>query len=345
MKHWKKALPAIAAAALGAFATSTLSPSAVAQTYPAKPIRTIVSIAAGSVTDVIMRAAANELAPRLGQSLVIENNGGAAGILAAQQCAGATGDGYTICIVYHSQLSFNPHLFNKLPYDADKDFELITRLFFLIEGIAVSNASGVSSIAELKAAVAAKPAAFNFGTLGNGSSPDLFRVWLNNQWAVAIPGVPFRGGGPVAQALASGDIQVGKMGVGNFRALAEAGQLKLIAIEAPQRLAIFPNVPTTTEAGLDGYKFIGWWGLAAPRGTPAAAIERLNAEFVKLFSEPKFVAFLEGQSVRAAPTTPAAFASFVREDRLTGGALVKLAQTPREDFKAPEPAKSGSAKK
>ena len=321
------------AAALGvcvAFATP-----AAAQTYPAKPIRTIVSIAAGSVTDVIMRAVANELTPRLGQTLVIENNGGAAGILAAQQCAGAAADGYTICVVYHSQLSFNPHLFNKLPYDADKDFDLIARLFFLIEGIAVSNASAVNSAAELKAAVAAKPAAFNFGTLGNGSSPDLFRTWLNNQWASAIPGVPFRGGGPIAQALASGDIQVGKMGVGNFLALAEAGKLKMIAVDTPQRSPLLPTVPTMAEAGLSDYKFIGWWGLAAPRGTPAPAIERLNAEFVKLFSEPKLVEFLDKQAVRSAPTTAQGFADFVREDRQTGATLIKMAQTPREDFKAP----------
>ena len=320
---------------LAALAALVFAAPAIAQTYPSKPIRTIVSIAAGSVTDVIMRAAANELAPRLGQSLVIENNGGAAGILAAQQCAGATGDGYTICVVYHSQMSFNPHLFNKLPYDADKDFDLIARLFFLIEGIAVSNASGVNTAAELKAAVAAKPAAFNFGTLGNGSSPDLFRTWLNNQWASAIPGVPFRGGGPIAQALASGDIQIGKMGVGNFLSLAEGGKLKMIAVDTPQRSPLLPTVPTMTEAGLSDYKFIGWWGLAAPRGTPAAAIERLNAEFVKLFSEPQFVEFLNKQAVRAAPTSAQGFADFVREDRQTGAALIKMAQTPREDFKAP----------
>ena len=183
--------------------------------------------------------------------------------------------------------------------------------------------------------MAAKPAAFNFGTLGNGSSPDLFRTWLNNQWASAIPGVPFRGGGPIAQALASGDIQIGKMGVGNFLALAEGGKLKMIAVDTPQRNPLLPTVPTMAEAGLGDYKFIGWWGLAAPRGAPAAAIERLNAEFVKLFSEPKFVDFLSKQAVRAAPTTPAGFADFVREDRQTGAALIKMAQTPREDFKAP----------
>src|SRR6185436_17408987 len=111
----------------------------LAQTYPEKPIRMVVSIAAGSVTDVIMRAAANELQPRLKQTLVIENQGGAAGILGAQSCARATGDGYTICIIYHSTMSYNPLLFTKLPYNPD-DFVPIARLFFLTEGLFVSSA-------------------------------------------------------------------------------------------------------------------------------------------------------------------------------------------------------------
>ena len=108
---------------------------ASAQTYPDKPIRMIVSIAAGSVTDVIMRAAANELQPRLKQTLVIENQGGAAGILGGQSCARAAGDGYTICVIYHSTMSYNPLLFTKLPYNPDTDFVPIARLFFLMEGV------------------------------------------------------------------------------------------------------------------------------------------------------------------------------------------------------------------
>ena len=107
-----------------------LTAPVAAQTYPSKPIRLIVSIAAGSVTDVIMRAAANELSPRLGQPIVIDNRGGAAGIPGAQACAQAPNDGYTLCVVFHNQLSFNPVQFKNLPYDADKDLALITRLFF-----------------------------------------------------------------------------------------------------------------------------------------------------------------------------------------------------------------------
>ena len=117
---------------------ATWAAAAQAQTYPYKPIRMIVSIAAGSVTDVIMRAAAIELQPRLGQPLVIENMGGASGIIAARACAQAAADGYTICIINHSQLSYNPLMFDRLPYDADTDLVPVARLFFLIEGVFVN---------------------------------------------------------------------------------------------------------------------------------------------------------------------------------------------------------------
>src|SRR5262249_4979868 len=132
--------------------------TANAQTYPDRPIRMIVSIAAGSVTDVIMRAAAHELQARLGQPLVVEKPGRAAGILGGQACAQAAPDGYTICVIYHSTMSYNPLLFTKLPYNADTDFTPITRLFFLTEGLFVSSTLNVNSVAELKARAQADPA-------------------------------------------------------------------------------------------------------------------------------------------------------------------------------------------
>ena len=122
-----------------------MPPRAQAQTYPNKPIRMIVSIAAGSVTDVIMRAAGAELQARLGQPVVIENNGGAAGILGAKTCAQAPPDGYTVCIIYHSTMSFNPLLFSNLPYNPDTDFVPVARLFFLIEGLFASSAINVNT--------------------------------------------------------------------------------------------------------------------------------------------------------------------------------------------------------
>ena len=303
-----------------------------AQTYPERPIRMIVSIAPGSVTDVIMRAAANELSPRLGQQLVIENKGGASGIPAAQACATAPPDGYTLCVIYHNTLSFNPLLFNKLPYEPD-DLVPIARLFFLIEALAVTPSLDVGSVAELKRLAQAKPTAFNYGTLGPGSAPELLLKWLNNQWGTGIVGVPYRGGGPIAQALAAGDIQIGNMGLGNFVALAQAGKLKLVAVMADQRSALVPDVPTFAEAGLDGYRWRGWWGLAAPKGTPKRIVERVSAEFTKLFKEPGFVAFLDKQAVVSAPTSPEEFSAFVQQDRKTAETLIHLANTPRTDYK------------
>src|SRR3954462_3001140 len=219
---------------------------AQAQQYPTKPIRMIVSIAAGSVTDVIMRAAAADLQTRLGQPVVIENVGGAAGILAGKNCAQAPGDGYTICVIYHSTMSFNPLLFSNLPYNPD-DLVPVARLFFLVEGLFASNAINVNTVAELKALAQSKPAGLNYATLGEGSYPDLFLKWLNNQWGSKIVGIPYRGGGPAAQALAANDVQVTRFGVGNFVGVIEAGKVKALAVSSAQRSPVLPNVPTFAE--------------------------------------------------------------------------------------------------
>ena len=307
-----------------------------AQNYPEKPIRMIVSIAAGSLTDVIMRAAANELAPRLGQPIVIENRGGAAGIPGGQACAQSAGDGHTLCVVFHNQLSFNPVMFKNLPYDADRDLVLVTRLFFLIESLAVHPSLDVKTVAELKVLAQSKSRALNWGTLGAGSAPELFLRWINNQWGTDIVGIPYRGGGPMAQALAANEIQVAGVGLGNFLGLAEGGKVKVIAVSAPQRSPLAPDVMTFTEAGLGGYPQRGWWGLATPKGTPKPIVDKLNAEFVRLFKDPKFVAFLDKQAVVSAPTSPEEFAAFVQQDRQHAAALLKLANTPLREYKPPQ---------
>ena len=303
-----------------------------AQSYPDRPIKLIVSIAAGSVTDVIMRAASVELQTQLGQPLIIENRGGASGIIAAQSCAQSAPDGYTLCVIYHSTMSFNPLLFDKLPYQTD-DLLPVTRLFFLTEGIFVSSELGVNSVAELKTLAQAKPDGLNYATLGDGSYPDLFMRWLNNQWGTRIVGVPYKGGGPAAQALAANQVQVTRFGVGNFLGLIEGGKVKALAVSAAQRSPLFPNVPTFAEVGFGGYPGQGWWGLVAPKGTPAAIVDKVNAAFVKVFGDPKFNEFLVKQAVVAAPTTPAGFAAFLQEDRKSAETLVKIANSKREEYK------------
>src|SRR6185369_17653431 len=306
--------------------------SAQAQIYPDRPIRLIVSIAAGSVTDVIMRAASAELQTTLGQPLIIENRGGASGILAAQSCAQAAPDGYTLCVIYHSTMSYNPLLFDKLPYQPS-DLVPVTRLFFLTEGLFVSSELGVNSVAELKALAQSKSDGLNYATLGDGSFPDLFLKWMNTQWGTKIVGVPYKGGGPAAQALAANQVQVTRFGVGNFIGLIEAGKVKALAVSADKRSPLLPNVPTFAEVGWGDYPGQGWWGLAAPKGTPPEIIAKLSGEFQKLFSDPKFVAFLDKQAVVAAPTTPDGFAAFLKDDRKDAETLIKIANTKKTEFK------------
>jgi tripartite-type tricarboxylate transporter receptor subunit TctC len=313
-------------------AALTCATTAHAQQYPNKPIRMIVSIAAGSVTDVIMRAAANELQQRLGQPLVIENAGGAAGILGGRACAQAAPDGYNICIIYHSTMSFNPLLFSNLPYNAD-DLVPVSRLFFLVEGVFASPAINVNSIAELKALAQSKPDALNYATLGEGSYPDLFMKWMNNQWNTRIVGIPYKGGGPAAQAVAAGQVQITRFGVGNFLGLLQGGKVKALAVSSDKRSALMPDLPTFKEVGWGDYPGQGWWGLAAPKGTPPDIVARLSAEFQKLFSDPKFMAFLEKQAVVPAATDAAGFAAFLKADRRNAETLIKIANTRKTEFK------------
>jgi tripartite-type tricarboxylate transporter receptor subunit TctC len=256
--------------------------------------------------------------------------------LGAHTCAQAAGDGYTLCVIYHSTTSYNPLVFDKLPYDADKDFIPVTRLFFLTEGVFASNAINVKSIADLKTLATGKPDGLNYATLGEGSFPDLFMRWLNNQWGTRIVGVPYRGGGPAAQALAANEVQVTRFGVGNFMGLVQSDKVKALAVSAEKRSPLLPDVPTLAEAGLGSFPGQGWWGLAVPKGTPDAIVARLNAEFVKLFREPKFVEFLDKQAVASAPTTPQEFTAFLREDRKAAETLIRIANTPRTEYK-PEP--------
>ncbi len=322
---------AVARILLG-LAVTAWAAAAQAQTYPNKPIRMIVSIAAGSVTDVIMRAAAAELQQRLGQPLVIENVGGAAGILGGKACAQAAPDGYNICIIYHSTLSFNPLLFTNLPYNAD-ELVPVSRLFFLVEGLFASSEIKVNSVAELKTLAQAKPDGLNYATLGEGSYPDLFLKWMNNQWGTKIVGIPYRGGGPAAQAVAANQVQVTRFGVGNFVGVIQAGKVKALAVSSAKRSPVLPDAPTFAEVGWGDYPGQGWWGLAAPKGTPPVIIARLSGEFQRLFSDPKFVEFLDKQAVVAAPTTPEGFVAFLKQDRQDAEKLIKIANTRKTEFK------------
>jgi tripartite-type tricarboxylate transporter receptor subunit TctC len=316
-------------------ATLTLR-GAAAQSYPDRPIRVLVPIAPGSVTDVILRAAAPGLSQRFGQPVVIENRAGGNGVVGAQACANATPDGYTLCAVYHATMSYNPLQFDRLSYDPERDLVPITSLFVLNEVVVVNSRLPVRSVAELRDYARANPGKVNFGTLGGGSLQELMVSWLNNQWGTSILGVPYRGGGPIAVAVSGGEIEIGKMGIGNFIGQIQAGTVRPLAVGMPRRSALLPDVPTFAEAGLAGFTADAWWGLVAPRGTPRSIVDRANREFVAQFADPDFVGFLDKQAVRPQVGTPEEFVAFLRKDRLAAESLVRLSNQPRTEYR-PDP--------
>jgi tripartite-type tricarboxylate transporter receptor subunit TctC len=300
------------------------------QDYPARALRIIVPLPAGSTTDLVMRATAQELSPRLKQPVVIENKPGGNWVIGAEACRAAAADGYTLCVMNSDAIAFNPHLLAALPYDPAKDFAPVTNLFFLFEGILAKAALPVASIAELRDYAAKNPGKVNFGTLGPGSSNDVFRQWLVQQWKVDIAGIPYKGGAPVVTALLAGEIDVTKIGMGNVSGQLNSGKLKVLAIQGTQRSRLAPQVPTLQEAGLGGFPLRVWWGLFMPAGTPEVAVKRINAEVTRLYREPKMAEYLESQFVEVAVSPAEQFAAFARGERERAAQVVKDFNIPRQ---------------
>jgi tripartite-type tricarboxylate transporter receptor subunit TctC len=303
---------------------------ALAQSYPSKPIRMIVPLPPGATTDIVMRATAQELSPRLGQPIVVDNRPGGNWVIGAEACRGAPADGHTLCVLNSDALVFNPHILSSLPYDPAKDFVPVTNLFFLFEGIVAKAALPVSTIAELQSYARQNPGKVNFGTLGPGSSNDVFRQWLVQQWKVDITGIPYKGGGNVVAALLAGEIDATKIGMGNVVGQLSSGKLKVLAIQGSQRSKIVPQVPTLDEAGLGAYPLRVWWGLVMPAGTPEAAVKRINAEFAKLYREPKMADYLDSQFVEVAVRSPEEFGAFLAAERSRAAETVRAYGIPRQ---------------
>lgn len=301
------------------------------QPYPSKPIRVIEPIPPGAGVDNIMRKAAQELQPRLGQPLVTENHESANMALGPQICAHMAPDGYALCVVNPLPMSFNPYIIAHLGYDPEKDFKPVVNLFFLREGIIVKGGLPVNSVEELKAYAVAHPGKLNFGTLGPGSQVDIARMGFNQKWKTDMVGIPYKGGPLILQALAAGEIDVSRIGVYNGIGLIKTGKVKLLAIAGMKRSPLLPDVPTFDEADVGDVPPGGsWWGIVVPTGTPDPIIRRLNGEFLRLFREPSFVQYLDGQFIAISPPwTPEEFGDFMKKDREKAGELVKQFAVPK----------------
>jgi tripartite-type tricarboxylate transporter receptor subunit TctC len=308
-----------------------LSHPSDAQTYPTKPVHVIVAITPASVTDIAVRTIGQEMRNLTGQPWLIENRPGGNMFLATQACVQAAPDGYTLCATNSGPVSYNPHIFSQKPYDIEKDLIPVTNMYFVLSGVIVKKDLPVNSLAELKT-LAAKGTQLNFGTLGPGSIPDVFRQWLNREWNANFADIAYKGGGEVAQALIKGEIDAAYIGLGNMTTQLQDGQLRALAVEGRHRSKYLPNVPTFAEAGIGNYPFGGpiWWGIHVPAGTPAAIVNKISSDVGQALRTPAVVDFLEKQFLEPAPSTPEQFATFTKDDRNRAGEIVRRFNVPKQ---------------
>jgi tripartite-type tricarboxylate transporter receptor subunit TctC len=296
----------VAAFALGPQAGS-------AQTYPSKPIKFIVPYPPGGGTDVVARILSEPLAAELGQPIIIDNRGGAAGNVGTDLVAKAPADGYTILFTLSSH-TINPKLYDKLPFDVEKDFVPISLAALIPQILVVHPSVPVSNVKELIALAKAQPGKLNYASVGTGSPGHIAGELFKLRTGVEIVHIPYKGGGPAVTDTIGGQVQLLFVSMPAAWQHVKAGKLKAIAVTSAKRSVTAPDVPTIAESGVVDFVVDSWYGALAPARTPAAAVARLNAAFVKVLEMPQVKERLIAQGAEAAPSTPAEFDRVIKDE-------------------------------
>lgn len=297
--------------------------AAHAQAYPAKPIRMIVPLAAGSAVDVAARLLAAKMAQSMGQQIVVENIVGAAGIIGASQLAKAAPDGYTVGGFNDSILTMVPNLNPNTPFNPLTDFVHVSRVAIIEFSIAVPTASPWKSAADLVAAAKAAPGRYTYASGGNGSPQHLGGALFAAHTGIALKHVPYRGASQAALDVAGGQVDLTVQGIATVAALAKGGKLRLIGVMAEQRHPEYPDTPTLKESGISGFDYSTWFGLTLPKGTPKEIVDRLNAEVVKAMGDPDLRQRFAAVGLKPEGSSPQAMLGHVREQLARYGKAIK----------------------
>ena len=297
--------------------------------YPSAPIRVIIPLAPGGAIDVMVRALGKAFEQRNGHGFIVESRAGANTIIAANACKAAPPDGATICLLSRSSVSLNPNLYRNLSYDPLKDFEPITNLAFAHQVLILNKNVPVKDFGELVAYSKQHPDKVNFGSFGVGGDTHLVVEWLKHETGAKMTHIPYKGASDAMLAFKSGDIQLLYLIVGNpdiARQINE-GEVKGLLVPGSRRNPLVPDVPSFAEAGLspDQSAFETWFGMFAPKGTPAEIVRKLNAEFAAIVKTPDFAKqYLISKGFAPVGDGSAAFAKFIVEDQAKGKRLVDI---------------------
>ncbi len=315
--------PLSRAAALLA-ACAVLPSVAIAQAWPAKPVRVVIPWPAGGSNDIVGRIVMQELSRTLGQQFVIDNRAGASGVVGADLVAKTPADGYTL-MVHSTTHVGNAHLYGKkLTYDTMKDFTGVGMLSSQPGVLTVHPALPVKTLKDFIALAKAKPLQINYSSSGNGSAPHLQMALLISMAGIDITHVPYKGGAPQVAALLGGETQASFATIGTVISQIQAGKLRPLGVGSAARTKAMPGVPTISEAGLPGYDMNPWIGVFAPAGTPRTVIDRLNTEMNQALSIPEVMSTLAKQALDPAPTTVDEFNRILRVDFEKYGKLIAL---------------------
>lgn len=297
--------------------------SAIAQTFPAKPIRIIVPFPPGGPTDPIGRMIAQKMQESTGQTVLVDNRPGGGGQIGAAQLKQAPADGYTLFIGDMGALAVNTTLYTALSYDPIKDFQPITTLMSAPMVMIVPAASPINLVADLLARAKTAEAKLSYASQGIGSGGHLAGEMLKSQTGAKLVHVPYKGGAPAMQDLVAGQVDLFFEVMGAVLPQAKAGKVKMLAVAATKRSPLAPDVPTTEEVGLPGLTMSPWFGIVARNGTPDAVLKKLHADVVAALTNPEVTKRLTDVGFDPIPSTPEQFAAFMREEAARWGAVVK----------------------
>lgn len=299
------------AIALGLMAVSPT----FAQTYPSRIVTLVVPFPPGGGTDTGARIIAEQLSKRWGQTVVIDNKGGAAGQIGADLVAKAKPDGYTLLLGNIGTQAINPSLYPKMPYNPDTAFAPISLLAELPLAMMVNPAVPAKTAAEFIALAKSRPGQLSYSSSGAGGAPHLVAEMFKEQTRSFILHVPYRGGGPAIADLLAGHVQLSFMTVLEASAHIKAGKLRALAVTSGKRVPALPDVPTLSESVLPGFNAISWLGLLAPAGTPPAIVEKIAADVRSILAEEAVKARYVSLGGVPRATTPQEFAQLIAEDR------------------------------
>ena len=293
--------------------------------WPAKPIRFVVPFAPGGSSEIIARSAAGELSKSLGQNVFVDNKPGASGNIAMAEVARAD-DQHTIILGHIGTLAVNPYMYDRLPYDPNKDFKPVSLLAKVPSLYVVHPDVPAKNLKEFIALAKSKPGRMNYGSAGNGSAGHLAFEYLKMTTGIFLLHIPYKGTGPQLTDLLAGRLEAASVGASAILPHIKAGKLRCIATGSTQRLPQLPDVPTVAEQGFPGFEMTQWYGMLAPASMAQANIDRLAAETQKAMKSNAALERLTQDAAQAVGGTPAQFAQFIAQEQKRWKLVVERAR-------------------